>query len=138
MAATIHPLILYVPGLLPKPEPEAHKDALLRCLLAGLSRVDEAVAAAIACEPANFDIVAWTYDFYLEHRDIGIDSDAIDEVIRQSAASRRDVAEASSWKRGLTRRIYHLGDRLPFLIPHIASERTEVASARSSSLSLRR
>lgn len=126
MSAPDHPLIIYVPGLLPKPEPEVHKDALLRCLLASLRRVDDAVAEAIASAPANFDIVAWTYDFYREHRDIGIDRDAIEDVIRQSAATRRDVAEASSWKRGLTRWIYHLGDRLPFLIPHIASERTEV------------
>ena len=126
MPADPHPTILYVPGLLPKPEPAAHLDALLRCLLAGLGRVDEAVAEAAASTPGSFDIIAWTFDFYGEHRDIRIDELAIDEVIQQPAATRRDVAEASSWRRGLTRWIYHLGDRLPFLIPHIASERTEV------------
>jgi len=121
-----HPIVLYVPGLLPKPEPAAHKDALLRCLTAGLRRVDETVADAIESTVGGFDIVSWTYDFYREHRDIEIDREAIDNVIRQPNASERDVAEASSWKRKLTLWIYRLGDRLPFLIPHIVSERTEL------------
>jgi hypothetical protein len=121
-----HPIILYVPGLLPKPEPEAHRDALLRCLLAGLRRVDGVVADAIATTVGGFDVVSWTYDFYREHRDIDIDREAIEKVISQAGASKRDISEARSWKRGLTRWIYQLGDVLPFLIPHIASERTEV------------
>jgi hypothetical protein len=126
VADTAHPIILYVPGLLPKPEPEAHKDALLRCLLAGLRRVDGPVADAISTTVGGFDIVSWTYDFYREHRDIAIDREAIDDVIRQPMASERDIAEASSWKRDLTRWIYKLGDRLPFLIPHVVNERTEL------------
>lgn len=126
MSDSSHPVILYVPGLLPKPEPEAHKDALQRCLVAGLRRVDEEVANAVASTAGGFDIVAWTYDFYREHRDIEIDRHAIDDVIRQPVASERDIDEARSWKRRLTRWIYQLGDRLPFLIPHIASERTAV------------
>ncbi len=126
VSASAHPIILYVPGLLPKPEPAAHKEALLRCLLAGLERVDQSIAGAIESTNGGFDIVAWTYDFYREHRDIAIDRDAIENVIQQPGASGRDVAEASSWTRALTRWIYTLGDRLPFLIPHIANERTEV------------
>ncbi|MCP4301511.1 MAG: hypothetical protein GY783_13065 [Gammaproteobacteria bacterium] len=126
MAKPSHPIILYVPGLLPKPEPEAHRDALLRCLLAGVRRVDEPVAEAISTTVGGFDVVSWTYDFYREHRDIAIDREAIDDVIRQPAASERDIAEASSWRRDLTRWIYRLGDWLPFLIPHVANERTEV------------
>ncbi len=126
MTQTPHPVVLYIPGLLPKPEPELHKDALQRCLLAGLRRIDEDVATAIATTAGAFDIVSWTYDFYREHRDFEIDREAIDNVIRQSAAGERDIAEASSWRRRVTRWIYHLGDRLPFLIPHLASERTEL------------
>ena len=103
-----------------------HRDALLRCLLAGVRRIDEPVADAIAATTGGFDIVSWTFDFYRKHRDISIDADAIDNVISQPRASKRDIAEASSWKRRLVRWIYTLGDRLPFLIPHIASERTEL------------
>ncbi len=121
-----HPIVMYVPGLLPKPEPGAHREALLRCLLAGLRRIDEAVADSIAATAGGFDIISWTYDFYREHRDISLDMQAIDDVINQPAASERDIAEAGSWKRRLSRWVYSLGDRLPFLIPHIASERTEL------------
>jgi len=126
VSRTAHPIVLYVPGLLPKPEPSVHRDALLRCLLAGLRRIDEPVAEAVASTKGGFDIVSWTYDFYLEHRDIGIDSAAIEDVISKTGASERDIAEASSWGRTLSRWIYKLGDRLPFLIPHVASERTEM------------
>jgi hypothetical protein len=121
-----HPLVIYVPGLLPKPEPEKHREALLRCVLAGLRRVDAPVADAIEATPGSFDIVSWAYDFYRTHRDIEIDRPAIEAVVLQAEASATDIAEASSWSRRLTRWIYTLGDRLPFLIPHLASERMEV------------
>ena len=121
-----HPSILYIPGLLPKPEPEVHKDALQRCLLTGIDRQDGEVAKAIAATTGGFDIVSWTFDFYGEHRDFALDRAAVNEVIRQPRANETDVAEAKSWKRRVTRWIYRLGDRLPFLIPHIASERMEL------------
>lgn len=126
MDAVAHPVIIYVPGLLPKPEPEAHRDALLRCLLAGLRRIDIPVAEAIALTKGGFDIVSWTYDFYREHRDIGLDASSIEAVIAAPVASGRDIAEAGSWKRRLARWVYTLGDRLPFLIPHLANEQTEI------------
>lgn len=121
-----HPIILYIPGLLPKPEHELHHDALLRCLLTGVERLDPEVASEIRGTPGAFDIVSWTYDFYLTHRDFSLDSASIDRVIEQESPSKKDIAEASSWMRSLTRWIYTLGDRMPFLIPHIASERMEV------------
>jgi len=121
-----HPLVIYIPGLLPKPEPEKHREALLQCVLAGLRRVDAPVADAIEVTPGSFDIVSWTYDFYRTHRDIENDRAAIEEVILQAEASATDITEASAWSRRLTRWIYTLGDMLPFLIPHLASERMEV------------
>lgn len=121
-----HPIILYVPGLLSKPEPSTHREALMRCLLTGLGRVDRGVAEAVATTNGGFDIVSWTFDFYREHRDFELDREAVDKLIGQVAPSARDIAEATSWRRRMTRRIYQLGDRLPFLIPHLASERTEV------------
>jgi hypothetical protein len=120
------PLIIFIPGLLAKPEPVNHRDALLRCLMAGLHRVDAPVAEAIAACPGNIDIISWTYDFYGVYRDSEIDRSAIEAVIEQASASEKDVAEATAWSRRLTRWIYHLGDLLPFLIPHLASERMEV------------
>jgi len=120
------PLIIYVPGLLPKPEADTHRDALLRCLLAGVQRIDEHVAKDIASCAQCFDIVAWTYDFYGRHRDFGLDAAAVDAVVARAEATQRDRDDASSWPRRLGRWLYSLGDRLPFLIPHIATERMEL------------
>ena len=119
------PLILYIPGLLPKPEPAIHRDALARCLLTGVRRVDQDAAEAIEAAAA-FDIVSWTYDFYGAHRDFELDRAAIDAVIEQSEVSEKDVAEATSWRRKLTRWIYRFGDMVPFLIPHVANEKMAV------------
>lgn len=120
------PLILYVPGLLPKPEPTLHRDALRRCLLAGLGRVDQHAAREIQAEDVCFDVVSWTFDFYGEHRDFALDSAAVDAVIAQAEASPTDIAEASSWRRRFARQAYTMGDLLPFLIPHLANERMEL------------
>jgi hypothetical protein len=120
------PLVLYVPGLLPKPEPRAHRDALFRCLLTGVRRIDEQVALDIASNLHCFDLVAWTYDFYREHRDIGIDLDAIEDVIRQPGPTARDLAEAVNWRRRLARWIFSAADLMPFMIPHVADERVEL------------
>jgi hypothetical protein len=120
------PLILYIPGLLPKPEPSRHRDALFRCLIAGVRRQDEQVALDIASNLHCFDLVSWTYDFYGEHRDIAIDAEAIDAVIEQPCATEQDILEATSWKRRFVHRLFALADFLPFLIPHVANERIEM------------
>lgn len=126
MAVSAHPKIIYIPGLLPKPAADLHRDALLRCLLAGLRRVDPAVADSVEATSGSFDIVSWTYDFYGEHRDISLDMPGIDAVIQQPGPAAADIAEATSWRRKLIRWVYTLGDVLPFLIPHVASERMEL------------
>jgi hypothetical protein len=120
------PLILYIPGLLPKPEPKSHRDALFRCLLAGLRRHDEAVTLDIAANLHCFDVVSWTFDFYRTHRDIALDIDAIEAVILQDAATAEDIAEAAAWQRRLARWMFSMADFMPFLIPHIANERLEL------------
>ncbi len=120
------PVIIYVPGLLPKPAPEPHFDALLRCLLTGVRRVDLSIADAIESSAGSFDIVSWTYDFYRTHHDINIDRAAIEAVIAQREATPRDIAEAGAWTRRLTRWVYRLGGWLPVLVPHLASESMQV------------
>ena len=67
-----NPLIVYIPGLKPKPEAELHKAQLLRCLREGLRRIDEKSAGEMAA-PGMFHLVSWTYDFYGEYRDINLD-----------------------------------------------------------------
>ena len=107
-------------------EAAIHKRALERCLLEGVRRVDSGIADAIDCSAYSFDIVAWTYDFYREHRDFDLDRTAVDAVIEQQHACDDDIRQASSLFRRATRWIYRLGDLLPFLIPHLATERMEV------------
>lgn len=120
------PLILYIPGLLPKPEPGVHKVALRRCLVEGLRRLDPAIASNIANAERSFDVVAWTFDFYREHRDFSLDARSIDALIEQLEPGEEDIAEASSRGKRLLRWVYRVGDMFPFLIPHIASERVEL------------
>lgn len=120
------PLIIYVPGLLPKPEAETHREILLRCLLAGMRRVDANLGAQLESDENCFEIIPWTYDFYGEHRDIALDAPSVEALIAQGKVTKRDQDEATSVRRRLARWVFLLGDRLPFLIPHIATERMEL------------
>jgi hypothetical protein len=120
------PLILYIPGLLPKPEPAVHKDALRRCLIEGLRRADPVVATELANSEHGFDVVAWTYDFYLEHRDYSLDAASVDSLIKQQDVTEKDIVEACAPGKRFMRWIYRVGDLFPFLIPHLASERVEL------------
>ncbi len=120
------PLILYVPGLLPKPEAGVHRQALRRCLLEGVRRYDAGVAEEIAAAERSFDLVAWTFDFYREHRDFALDAKSIDDLLAQPDASEQDIVEASSPGKRLMRWLYRVGNLFPFLIPHLADERIEL------------
>lgn len=120
------PLILYVPGLLPKPEAAVHREALRRCLAAGLRRHDAEVARALAAADRSFDLVAWTYDFYREHRDFAVDARSVERLLEQAEASAEDIVEASSTGKRLLRWLYRVGNLFPFLIPHLADERVEL------------
>ncbi|MDH5214418.1 MAG: hypothetical protein OEY04_09355 [Gammaproteobacteria bacterium] len=120
------PLILYVPGLLPKPEPAIHRHELFRCLREGVRRIDEHCADALGDGSQCFDIVGWTYDFYGEHRDEALDRAAIDRLLQKDGASAADRKEADSLRRRTIRSIYRAVDRLPFLIPYFADEKLEI------------
>ena len=115
------PLIIYIPGLLPKPAPELHREELLRCLLEGIRRIDPEAAADLGAHSRCFDVVSWTYDFYEEHRDIALDLPGIEELLRKSGPSEQDIAEAVSWRRRCLQALYGASDWLPFLIPRMAS-----------------
>lgn len=120
------PLILYVPGLLPKPEAGVHRQALRRCLLEGLRRHDAEVAREFSEADRSFDLVAWTYDFYREYRDFALDAESIDKMLGRPDASEQDIVEASSPGKRLLRWLYRVGNLFPFLIPHLADERVEL------------
>ena len=120
------PLIIYVPGLKPKPEAAAHRRELFRCLVEGVRRIDPQSAAQMQEHDHCFDIVSWTYDFYGEHRDLSLDLAAIDALIAQESASEQDIAEAVSWKRRFLRWMYAVADQFPFLMHPLADENLEI------------
>ena len=119
------PRIIYVPGLKPKPPATEHREQLQRCLVEGLKRVDPEVAEELLHDEA-FELVSWTFDFYGEHRDIGLDIDDINLLLSKSGPSERDLETVTSLKRRLTRWVFRTGDYLPFLIPHFATEELEI------------
>jgi hypothetical protein len=120
------PLVLYIPGLLPKPEAGIHKDALRRCLLAGVERIDTRVADELRKDESCFDVVAWTYDFYREHREFSLDARSVEALIEQVETTEDDIVEASALAKRVMRWVYRTGDLFPFLIPHLVTERVEI------------
>lgn len=120
-----NPVIIYVPGLKPKPPADAHREQLQRCLVAGIARLDPQLADAVA-SPEAFELISWTYDFYGEHRDMQLDLEDIDTLLRKSGPSERDIETVTSLRRRLTRWLFRTGDYLPFLIPHFATEELEI------------
>ena len=88
---TVRPLILYIPGLMPKPEPRQHRDALFRCLIAGVRRYDEHLALDIAANLHCFDLVSWTYDFYraLVAALRAVAAPAVEELIQKAGKDKK-------------------------------------------------
>ncbi len=120
------PLILFIPGLRPKPEPVVHRHELFRCLLEGIRRIDPDVATALETNQPSFEIASWTYDFYSEHRDIGLDQADIETLLGKQQASAADRALASSWQRKLVRWLFRAADHLPVMMPHFATEELQL------------
>jgi len=119
------PLIVYVPGLQPKPRADIHLQELLRCIVEGVRRIDAETAGAIA-RPDAIELVSWTYDFYGEHRDINLDLSDIEKVLVKRGASDRDIAIATSLKRRVARWLFGVADFVPFLVPYFATEEVEI------------
>lgn len=112
------PIIVYVPGLMPKPPAELHERALAASLAAGLAQIGQDPALA-----ERFMLYSWTYDFYGEHRDFELDRASIDRLVEDPVASEDDIREASSHIRQFNRALFRIGNALPFLIPHFATDR---------------
>ena len=120
------PLIIFVPGLRPKPEPTTHREALLRCLHEGVARINVACAEDLQSNAEGFELIAWTFPFYGEHQDIEPDRPGIEAVLKVHGASDLDKAEAGSLERRVLRFLYRLADSLPFVVPPIGNEKLEL------------
>ena len=120
------PIILFVPGLRPKPEASIHRQQMLRCLLQGVGRQDESVAAEIESRDDAFSLVAWNHPFYGEYHDIATDMPGIDAAMLKSEASEEDVAEVTALKRRAIIAAYRFVDRFPILVPRLANDKVEL------------
>ncbi len=119
MTEIVSPLVLYVPGLMPKPPANVHERALAGSLAAGL----ESIGADVQPATEGFSLYDWTWEFYREHRDFALDAASVERLIDNPVASEEDIREASSHIRQFSRALFRIGDALPFLIPHFATDR---------------
>ena len=90
-----------------------------------MGKTDPGVRDQILAADA-FRLIDWTYDFYGEYRDIGLDMADIETVLAQEGASEADIMVATSLRRRFATWLFRVADTLPFLIPRIATEEVEI------------
>ncbi|MEM9402613.1 MAG: hypothetical protein AAGA44_09025 [Pseudomonadota bacterium] len=118
------PLIVYIPGLLPKPQPEIHREALYRCLRHGLKHV--APDCLPALDDESFELVPWTWGFYQQHRDFALDAPSVDAMLTFTEAPTAARREVRSLGTRLDRAIRRLLNPFPALVPYLADERARI------------
>lgn len=120
-------VIIYVPGIKPKPAADDHRRTLLRCLLEGIRRVAPHTAESLAEHSDRFRLVAWAPLFYDTARDVQLDLPGVERLLRLRAPEERDIREARHWHKRLGRFIYLLSDAFPFLIDYVATDAMKAA-----------
>ena len=115
------PIIIYVPGMDPKPHPAEHRATLWRCLLDGVRRADPMIAAQLAGHEEDFDLVGWSQLFYNEQRDLTLDLPGVERLLHMDGPDERDVREAFHWHKRIGRLIYLICDAFPVLINLVAN-----------------
>ncbi len=113
------PYILYVPGLMPKPPATTHQRALAASLAAGLAAAEQPRTAATE----GFDLYAWTQRFYGEDRDYALDAESVAALLAAPVAGDAEIREAVTRSRRFQKALFRIGNALPFLIPHFATDR---------------
>lgn len=108
-------MIVYVPGKNPKPEPEQHKALLWRTLKEGVRRAEPGLAEAFG-QQVHFELIAWNYLYYRQHKDITQDIPWIDRLLHTHGPTEEDIREARHWHKKLDRLLYKIADRLPGLL----------------------
>lgn len=121
--------VIYVPGMKPKPAPEVHRRELLRALDFGLRAVRPEAADLLAAHEDRFELIAWTYSFYGEHRDIALDMPGIEALYESPAPSAADRSQIDSWRRRLMRWWHVIGDSIPLLSRFMARPELRVTLA---------
>ncbi len=105
--------IIFVPGKNPKPPPELHREQLLRCLIAGVGRIDPAIAREIAEYPDVFRLVSWNHVYYHDELPGIPDPEWIDALIEKPGPTDEDRRELTSPRRRAARWVYRFVDSFP-------------------------
>jgi hypothetical protein len=121
--------IIYITGMKPKPDPAAHRPALMRVLAASLGRTDPAAAAWLEARDENFILVSWTSLLYSEQADITPDLPGIERLLASPRPSPEDKREADAIHRQLLRAWHLIGDSYPWLSRVVASSALQVTLA---------
>lgn len=109
--------ILFVPGKNPKPQPDAHKALLWRCLLRGIELVSPELARDLGAHPDCFQLVAWNAIYYGHIKEVEEDVPWIELLCQKAGPDAADVRHALSWQHKPARFLYTVADLFPALIP---------------------
>lgn len=115
-------VILFVPGIRPKPRVADHQAQLRRCLAHSLARVGLHGDAADDVA-SRLHVVGWSHGFYGEHSDIEADLPGIERLLSEAGDVYADVREARSWGRRLTGWMFALADWFPILGTYFSTRR---------------
>lgn len=114
-------IIIYVPGMKPKPPIEDHRATLWKCMLEGVRRADRSAAQGLALHEEVFQLIGWTSLFYSEQRDLALDLPGVERLLRLDGPEARDVREALHWHKRIAQFIYLMSDAFPILIDLVAN-----------------
>jgi len=109
--------IIFVPGKNPKPPADQHRELLWRTLLEGVRRAEPEYFKELLQHSNSFRLVAWTFLYYQQSKDVSRDLPWIDALINTHTASTQDIHEANAWHRKLNKLFISLADIFPFIIP---------------------
>ena len=109
--------IIFIPGKNPKPPPEQHRRLLWRTLLEGIKRSDPDIVNNISQHEDYFKLIAWTYLYYHQTKDISRDLPWIDALINKHSPTAQDIRDTKTWQRRLAAVLFSLGDTFPIVIP---------------------
>ena len=114
-------IIIYVPGMKPKPPAEDHRETLWKCILEGVRRADRTAVRSLALHKEVFQLISWTNFFYSEQRDLAPDLPGVERLLRLDGPEARDVREALHWHKRIAQFVYLVSDAFPILIKLVAN-----------------
>ena len=119
-------VVIYVPGLRPKPPPEQHLVLLRRCLLEGIRRADAQVAAEMGEAQDWLRLVPWGRLLYAQYRDPEIDAPAIADLLTRSESVPEDIAPVLGLRWRARMLVHRIGSAWPTLAHLLADSRTQL------------